>query len=82
MACGNLVPQPGIEPPVVEVQSLNHWTTREVPKSTCLFFFIFVYVMRHVGGKGFEETVSRKGVLVTFTDLKGCAITTYILLHT
>ena len=31
--CGTLVPQPGIkpEPPVVEVQSLNHWTTREVP---------------------------------------------------
>ena len=31
--------------------------------------------MRHVGGKGFEETVSRKGVLVTFTNLKGCAVT-------
>ena len=27
------LPQPGIEPvpPAVEVQSLNHWTTREVP---------------------------------------------------
>ena len=27
-----LVPQPGIElvPPVVEVQSLTHWTTREI----------------------------------------------------
>ena len=32
MACGILVPQAGIEPvtPVVEAQSLNHWTTREV----------------------------------------------------
>ena len=32
-ACGSLVPLPGIEPasPTVEVQSLNHWTTREVP---------------------------------------------------
>ena len=32
MACGILVPQPGIEsmPPAVEAQSLNHWTTREV----------------------------------------------------
>ena len=30
---GILVPQPGIEPtpPAVEAQSLNHWTTREVP---------------------------------------------------
>ena len=34
-ACGILVPRPGIEPmpPAVEAQSLNHWTTREVPGS-------------------------------------------------
>ena len=45
MACGILVPQPGIKPmpPAVEVLSLNHWTTREVPKvyfpfNLCLFF--------------------------------------------
>ena len=33
-ACGMLVPQPGIEllPTMVEVQSLNHCTTREVPE--------------------------------------------------
>ena len=33
MACGILVPQPGIEPvpPAVKAQSLNPWTTREVP---------------------------------------------------
>ena len=32
MACGILVPIPGIEPmpPELEVQSLNHWTTMEV----------------------------------------------------
>ena len=32
MACRILVPRPGIEPvpPAVEVQSLNHWTAREV----------------------------------------------------
>ena len=37
MAWGILVPRQGIEavPPAVEVQSLNHWTTREVP--------VFVY---------------------------------------
>ena len=30
--CGLLVPQPGIESiPPEEVQSLNHWTAREVP---------------------------------------------------
>ena len=31
--CWFLVPQPGMEPvsPVVEVQSLNQWTTREIP---------------------------------------------------
>ena len=31
MACRILVPQPETEPPALEVQSLNHWTTREVP---------------------------------------------------
>ena len=33
MACGILVPQSGIEPvpAALVVQSLNHWTTREVP---------------------------------------------------
>ena len=33
-ACRVLVPQPQIEPkpPTVEAWSLNHWTTREVPK--------------------------------------------------
>ena len=33
VACGILVPGPGIKPatPALEVQSLNHWTTREVP---------------------------------------------------
>ena len=33
MACGILVPWPGIEPvpPALEAWSLNHWTTREVP---------------------------------------------------
>ena len=38
MACGILVPQPGIEPtpPAVEAQSLTHWTAREVPKK--IFF--------------------------------------------
>ena len=34
MACGILVPQPGIKPVplAMEAQSLNHWTTREVPE--------------------------------------------------
>ena len=33
VACGILVPRPGIwpMPPALEVWSLNHWTTREVP---------------------------------------------------
>ena len=33
VACGILVPQPGIEPvpPALEEQSLNCWTTKEVP---------------------------------------------------
>ena len=37
-AGGILFPQPGIgpRPPALEVQSLNHWTTREVPKRLLL----------------------------------------------
>ena len=33
VACGILVPRPGIElvPPALEAWVLNHWTTREVP---------------------------------------------------
>ena len=33
LACGILVPQPGIEPvpPIGEAENLNSWTTREVP---------------------------------------------------
>ena len=39
-ACGIWVPQPGIKPmhPALEVQSLNHWTTREIARWFCLFF--------------------------------------------
>ena len=42
-ACCTLVPQPGIEPlsPALEVQSLNHWTSREVP----LFLFYFALMV-------------------------------------
>ena len=44
-ACGILVPQPGTEPvpPAVEAQSLNHWTTREVQKSTEHEIFLYDY---------------------------------------
>ena len=52
-----LVPRPGIEhvppaPPALEVQSLNHWTAREVPLGHfCFFlsfflFLIFIYLFR------------------------------------
>ena len=41
---GILVPRPGIEsmPSAVGVQSLNHWTAREVPAH--FFFFNFIYL--------------------------------------
>ena len=36
MACGILIPWPGIKHalPVLEAQSLNDWTAREVPRGT------------------------------------------------
>ena len=41
-AYGILVPRPGTEvvPPALEAQSLNHWTTGEVPCGQFLFVFI------------------------------------------
>ena len=38
MACGILVPRPGMEPtsPAVEVWNLSHWTAREVLQQTFL----------------------------------------------
>ena len=44
-ACGILVPQSriGPAPPALEVQSLNHWTTREVPKEIVLKWHLWKY---------------------------------------
>ena len=44
-ACGILVPCPGIEPmlPELEAWSLNHWTTREVPSSYILYIVLIFY---------------------------------------
>ena len=44
-ACGTLLPRPGIEPraPAGEVQSPNHWATRELPM--CNFIYTYcVYI--------------------------------------
>ena len=45
MACGILVPRPGIEPasPALEGRFFYHWTTREVPvfvSNIYLFFWL------------------------------------------
>ena len=49
VACGILVPRPGIElvPPAGEVQSLNHWTAREVPwvPIKYIFFRIVFFII-------------------------------------
>ena len=39
VACGILVPGPGIEPmpPAVEAWNLNHWTAKEVPEMSPFF---------------------------------------------
>ena len=49
-----LVPQPGIEPtpPVVEEQSLNHWTAGEVPEIH--FLVCFLYLIPFISIKYFE----------------------------
>ena len=52
-ACGILVPWPGIKPmpPAVEVRSLNHWTTWEVPLMIQFYIsgFLFLFFLHSVG---------------------------------
>ena len=45
VACRILVPIPGTEfvLPILEVQSLNHWATREIPGLLIFFAGAFVY---------------------------------------
>ena len=52
-----LVPWPGIEymTPVVEVQSLNHWTTKEVPNQ-----WLFLKEGKTWEGKEIEESEEEK----------------------
>ena len=60
-ACGTVVPQPGIEPrpPQLGVQSLSHWTTKEVQYNGILMKFenviysewIYVYGMAIINTK-------------------------------
>ena len=53
--CGILVPWPGIEPvpPAVEVQSLSHWTAREVPH-LCTFLTLLSMFL-HLVSSGCRE---------------------------
>ena len=49
MACGILVPRPGIEPgpSAVRVWSPNHWTAREVPRLRVFFLNIYLFIWLH-----------------------------------
>ena len=61
MACGILVPQPGIEPvpPAVEAQSLNHQTTREVPRTPfCKHGVILWWAMDYFGESSIQQVIS------------------------
>ena len=55
MACGILIPQPGIKlmSPAVEARSLNHWTAREVPS-------IIFNVYPEVGLLGYMAVLFKK----------------------
>ena len=61
MACGILVPQPGLKPapPTREVWSLNHWTTREVPKEIIkeILFFLIAKLVKNL--PAMQETLVR-----------------------
>ena len=59
VACGNLVPQPGIkpEPSAAETWNPNHWTTTEVPEiSYSLYLFMYYWNFCDVCGLNFNKT--------------------------
>ena len=51
-ACRILLPRPGMEPtpPAVEGRSLNHWTTREVPRHLYFFPCVCLAFISHATG--------------------------------
>ena len=61
MACRILVPQPGIEPmpPGVEVQSLNHWTAREVLAIQILYYYGPCWDSGHFRTATVAESIAR-----------------------
>ena len=67
MACGILVPRTGIDPAplALEVQSLNHWTTREVSKAV-----IFVVSLDSVSMKWLHECILDKILIMPDLHLK------------
>ena len=57
MACGILDPQSGIEPMTLalEVWSLNHWITRDVP-----LLSVFIPTLQHLGTRILATPISQK----------------------
>ena len=74
MACGILVPPPGIKPapPALETRSLNHWTAREVLNS--------LYLNGRPCGEGLPEGWA-SACLIPENLFKSAAIFEYILLR-
>ena len=67
MACGILGPQTGIDPAplALEVQSLNHWTTREVSEAV-----IFVVSFDSVSMKWLHGCILDKNLIMPDLHLK------------
>ena len=80
-ACGMLAPQPAIDPvpPALEVQSPNHWTTREVPRLD--FEQILIRCLLTSGGKG-EAAFEDKQVSNSLAVNKGVSSFPYASLGT
>ena len=68
---GISVPQPGIEPTPVCVgrQSLNHWTTREIPHA-CFEDYPGCYGDSHVAGPGVDRRVGVHPAIVCSSGLR------------
>ena len=78
-ACGTLDPQAGIEPvpSALEVQSLNHWTTRGISRkwnTLILILLLFFYFWNHSPSPLLTDKFIQSSVLYTWIYIESLKI--------
>ena len=76
----DLVPRPGIEPgpPALGMQSLSHWTTREVPPSPFLRYGLSPYLVTNITPCSLANDCCTFGFLISIIPERSFLYTAYI----